>query len=69
MANDQKKQAEKNPDSNGLGLSICYQIAKKLGGNLTYVDQRCGSRFYLSLNLKEEQKPVEQPPEEQTFGE
>jgi len=26
---------EKNPNGNGLGLSICYKIAKSLNGDLT----------------------------------
>jgi len=28
---------EKNPNGNGLGLSICYKIAKSLNGDLTCV--------------------------------
>jgi len=31
----EEQSREKNPNGNGLGLSICYKIAKSLNGDLT----------------------------------
>lgn len=38
---------EKNPNGNGLGLSICYKIAKSLNGNLT-----CHSKIGIGTSFK-----------------
>jgi C4-dicarboxylate-specific signal transduction histidine kinase len=37
--------------SHGLGLSICKQIAKGLGGDLQYCKPKKGASFLLSLSL------------------
>jgi C4-dicarboxylate-specific signal transduction histidine kinase len=38
-------------DSHGLGLSICKSIAKSLGGNLSYIDDKQGSHFMLQVKV------------------
>lgn len=39
-------------DSTGLGLSICYSLAQKMGANLSYKSgSDKGARFYLELNI------------------
>jgi signal transduction histidine kinase len=44
---------EMNPNGNGLGLSICKNIAKSMQGDLTASSELdIGSCFTLTLNLK-----------------
>lgn len=38
--------------SHGLGLAICKQMAKGLGGDLKYLKPSKGASFMLSLNLE-----------------
>lgn len=38
--------------SHGLGLHICQEIAKAMGGNLKYLKPTKGASFMLALNLK-----------------
>lgn len=45
-----KLSKERNPRGNGLGLSICYNIAKSFQGDLTCVSELgCGSVFKFSF--------------------
>ncbi len=46
--NDQSR--EKNPNGNGLGLSICHNIAKSLQGDLTCVSYiGVGSNIFINV--------------------
>jgi len=53
-------------EGSGLGLSICRQLTRQMGGNLTLVDSTpgVGTRFRLELPLGQPRVPREQPNEE-----
>ena len=49
---------EKNPNGNGLGLSICYKIAKSLNGDLTCVSKvGLGTVFRFSFMAEKSVEP------------
>jgi signal transduction histidine kinase len=49
---------EKNPNGNGLGLSICYKIAKSLNGDLTCVSTvGLGTIFRFSFMAEKSVEP------------
>jgi len=51
-----------NATSHGLGLSICHQIAKGLGGTLTFESEvGKGSTFTLEFEAKMMQKELKNP--------
>jgi len=49
---------EKNPNGNGLGLSICYKIAKSLNGDLT-CNSTIGLGTIFSFSFMAEKTTVE----------
>ena len=53
----------------GLGLSICRELVKKMGGDLQVASEpEKGSRFYFTLQLSFQQQQPVLAPEEQLWG-
>ena len=44
-------EAKQGVESNGIGLSVSWQIAKNMGGSIKHVNVDSGCQFDFTLNL------------------